>query len=164
RAAGEEVALVAMLDTYLSADDMPAEDADEHSVIRWLAPHLNLAPAELKKLPLDEQWRRIAERANLAEGVGAAEIRRLAEVCQTHLAAFGGYLPQPYQGRVVLFRAEDADGLDPRWKALCPRLCVESVPGNHYSMLRQSNVEVWGNRLDGYLGENDAQTGAARDA
>ncbi len=153
-AAGEEVALVAMLDTYLSADDFPAEDVDDHSVIHWLAPHLNLSLAELKKLPLDQQWERIAEEAKLGEGIGAAEIRRLAEVCKAHLVAFSNHRPQPYQGRTVLFQTDGGDGLDPDWKSLCPRLSLETVPGNHYNMLRKPHVEVLAERLNRYLGEN----------
>ena len=77
-----------MLDSYLSDQDLSAQDLSDGSVIHWLAPHLNLPLAELKKLPLDEQWERIAERAKLAGGIGADEIRRLAEVCKAHLAAF----------------------------------------------------------------------------
>ena len=131
-------------------------------MIHWLAPHLNLSLAELKKLPLDEQWERIAEQAKLADGIGAAEIRRLAEVCKAHLAAFDAYVPRPYQGRAVLFSAQGSDGPDPRWKSLCPRLCVETVPGNHYSMLRKPHAGALAERLGVYLQETAVRRPAAR--
>jgi thioesterase domain-containing protein len=162
QAAGEEVALVAMLDSYLSAEELSSQELGDSSVIHWLAPHLNLPLAELKKLPLDAQWERIAERANLSSGIGAAEIRRLAEVCKAHLAAFEAYVPRPYQGRAVLLSAQDSDGFDPRWKSLCPRLCVETVPGNHYSMLRKPYAEVLAARLGVYLQENSVPGQMAR--
>jgi amino acid adenylation domain-containing protein len=163
RAAGEEVVLVAMLDTDLSADGAAADEMDDQSTVRWLVPHLNLSWAELKGLPPDRQWQRIAERADLAGGIGGAEIRRLAEVCRAHLAAFARYQPRSYQGRAVLFRAEDARDLDPRWKSLCPRLRMEAVPGNHYSMLRKPHVETLIDRLNGYLREGAVDADAAGD-
>ena len=48
---------------------------------------LKLSAAELRKLPLERQWERIEEQAMRAEGIGVAEIRRLAAVCKAHLAA-----------------------------------------------------------------------------
>jgi thioesterase domain-containing protein len=153
-AAGEETALLAMLDTYLSSGDYKALDLDDQSVLRWIAPHLGIPAAELKKLPLDQQWERIAAEANLANGIGAAEIRRLAAVCKAHLAAAARYRPQPYPGRVVLFRAGNSRGrLDRFLRKLCPRLQVEGVPGNHYSILRKPEVDVLAERLGRCLHE-----------
>ncbi len=86
-AGGEEVSLLAMFDTYLSMPEFEKLDLNEQSVMRWIAPQLNLSARELKKLPLEQQWERIAEQANLAEGIGVAEIRRMAAVCKAHLAA-----------------------------------------------------------------------------
>ena len=62
------------------------------------------------------------------------------------------YQPEPYPGAAVLFRAEVGRGrLERQWKSLCPRLQVEPVPGNHYSMLRKPNVDVLVERLNQYL-------------
>ena len=84
-----------------------------------------------------------------------AEIRRLAAVCKAHLAAASRYRPQPYGGRAVLFQARESGG--GRWtgggRPLCPRLCVERVPGDHYSMLRKPHVDVLAERLDQHLAE-----------
>ncbi|WP_410674863.1 acyltransferase domain-containing protein [Amycolatopsis sp. cmx-4-68] len=52
---------------------------------------------------------------------------------------------QPYAGRVVLFRAQDADPLG--WDACCPDLHVEVVPGDHRSMLDPPHVEVLARHL-----------------
>jgi thioesterase domain-containing protein len=150
--AGEPVALVAMLDTYLSLPDDEELDPDDQAVIRWIAPLLNLSMDELKALPLDRQWELISERAGAAEGIGIAEIRRLAATCTAHLAACARYRPQRYDGSVVLFAAERRrNGLDPQWKPLCPRLRVEPVPGNHYSLLREPAVDVLAGRMEHYL-------------
>jgi phthiocerol/phenolphthiocerol synthesis type-I polyketide synthase D len=142
-----------MFDTYPPAPERRPEAVSEHSVIHWLAPHLDLSLPELTALPPERQWERIAERAHLSSGIGTAEIRRLAEVCQAHLTAFDAYQPRPYSGRVVLFSAGDGEGPDPRWQAICPQLCVENVPGNHYTMLRPPHAAILANRLGVYLGK-----------
>jgi thioesterase domain-containing protein len=152
-ATGEEVPFVAMFDTGFSAEDVPAKDMDENSVMRCLAPRLKIPVAELKKLPLGRQWEWIASQANLIGGEGAAEICRLAEVCRAHLAALAAYSPECYPGPAVLFQALPGDGLDSRWESLCPRLRVERVPGNHYTMLRHPHVEVLAERLGRCLAE-----------
>jgi thioesterase domain-containing protein len=113
---------------------------------------LNLPVKELKKLPLDQQWERIAEAANLSDGIGVVEIRRLAEVCKAHLTAAARYKPQTYKDPIVLFQADmGRNGLDRRWKSLCPQLRVEPAPGDHYDMLRKPNVDRLAERLDEYI-------------
>jgi thioesterase domain-containing protein/acyl carrier protein len=151
-AVGQKTALVAMLDSYLSTSDYDKLDLDDGSVIGWIAPHLGLSAAELRRLPVDTQWEQIAEKANLAEGIGVAEIRRLAAVCKAHLAAAARYRARAYPGRVALFRAGQAwVALDQRWRSLAPHLEVETVSGDHYSMLRRPHVDVLAECLDRYL-------------
>jgi amino acid adenylation domain-containing protein len=151
-AIGQHVPLVALLDTHLSLADFDKLKLDDESIIRWIAPHLDIPVGDLKKLSLEQQWERIARQAELSDGMGVPEIRRLAAACRAHLAATSRYLPQPYSGKAVLFQAGPKLGrLDPRWKKLCPYLSVEQVPGNHYSMLRQPEVQVLADRLGRYL-------------
>jgi thioesterase domain-containing protein len=152
--AGEEVALVALLDTYLSLADFQKLSLDDQPVIRWIAPHLKLSAAELKNLPLQQQWERVEQQAERVEGIGVVEIRRLAAVCRAQLSALSRYVPHPYLGPAVLLAAEN--GQSPRneeWKSLCPRLRVERISGNHYTMLSKPHVDVLAERLDRYLQE-----------
>ena len=67
------------------------------------------------------------------------------------------------RARACCLSAQGSDGPDPRWKSLCPRLCVETVPGNHYSMLRKPNAGVLAARLGVYLEETAPRGPAARD-
>jgi thioesterase domain-containing protein len=152
--AGEEVALLAMLDTYLSLADFQKLDLDDQAVLRWIAPRLKLSVAELRKLPLERQWERIEEQAMRSEGIGVAEIHRLAVVCKAHLAALRCYVPQPYPRPVVLFAA-GRGGENPTapWVSLCPRLRVEPVSGDHYTMLCKPDVELLAERLGRQLRE-----------
>ncbi len=154
-AAGQEAALVAMLDTYLSAKDIPKQELDEQSVLHRIAPQLKVPIAELKGLPLDRQWERIGELADSASGIGIAEIRRLAAACKAHLAALARYKPRPCSGPAVLFAAESGrSSRDGRWTKLCPKLCIEPMPGDHFSMLREPNVQVLAERLGRFLQPN----------
>jgi thioesterase domain-containing protein len=150
--ASQEVAPVAMLDTYLSLKDFPQQELDEQSVLHRIAPQLNIPIVELKGMPLDRQWERIAELADKAEGIGIAEIRRLAAVCKKHLLALSRYEIRPYSGTVALFTAESGRSRrDSRWKSLLPKLSVEEVPGDHFTMLRDPHVKSLAERLGHFL-------------
>ena len=143
-----------MFDTYLSVPEFERLDLSEQSVIGWIASQLNLSAGDLGKMPLEAQWECIAEQANRREGIEVAAIRRLAAVCKAHLVACSQYQPQAYPGPAVLFTAEvGRSRLERRWKSLCPRLRLEAVPGNHYSMLRKPHVDVLAERLGRYLAE-----------
>jgi thioester reductase-like protein len=152
--AGEAVSLLALLDSYLSLADFEKLDLDDRTVLRWIAPRLKLSATELRKLPLERQWERIEEQAMRVEGIGVAEIRRLAAVCKAHLAAICRYVRQPYPGPAVLFTASRGGG-NPAgaWSTICPRLRVEPVSGDHYTMLCKPDVDLLADRLGHQLRE-----------
>jgi thioesterase domain-containing protein len=129
---------------------------DEQSVLRRIAPQLNIPIAELQNLPLEQQWEKIAELANKSSGPGIAEVRRLAAACNAHLRALSSYEPRSYVGPTVLFSAEGGrSALDRRWKTLFPKLRIEPVPGDHFSILREPRVRVLAERLGRFLQESD---------
>jgi thioesterase domain-containing protein len=152
RAAGQETSLIAMFDTHMHFRDFETPGVDDNAVLRWLAPRLQLDPREMQGLPLDRQWDLIAKRAEGAIGLGAEEIRNLAEVCRVQIAAATAYRPEPYDGEVILYRAQrQRGGLDPRWHTLFPKLRVEQVTGSHYTMLQLPHVTTLAESLDRHL-------------
>ncbi|MFM2002337.1 MAG: hypothetical protein RI963_1763 [Planctomycetota bacterium] len=152
RAAGQETSLIAMFDTHMHFRDFETPGVDDNAVLRWLAPRLQLDPREMQGLPLDRQWDLIAKRAEGAIGLGAEEIRNLAEVCRVQIAAATAYRPEPYDGEVILYRAQrQRGGLDPRWHTLFPKLRVEQVTGSHYTMLQLPHVTTLADSLDRHL-------------
>jgi thioesterase domain-containing protein len=158
REAGEKVATVVLLDTYLSAADFRAGVVDDETVLQRLAPQLGVPPGELRGLPLDVQWKKIAELAERTSGIGIEDLRRLAAACKAHLVALSRHAPRPYDGPCVLFAAEGGRASDDaRWKKLCPQLHVEHVPGDHYSMLREPNVGELATRV-GRMLDRDSST------
>ena len=153
-AMGQTVALVALLDTWLSVDGAEARGLDDQAVMEWLDPHVQIPAAELRQLPLRRRWQRVAEQAQRVEGLMVADIRRLATTCLAHLDAAEQYVIQPYDGRVLLLRpGAGREGLERRWHELFSRLDVEPVAGNHYTMLRKPEVDVLTDRLGRYLHE-----------
>ena len=60
------------------------------------------------------------------------------------------YQPRPYDGRLTVFRAQEAWGpSDLGWQATCGRkVDVEVVPGDHYSMIQEPQVEQLSKKLD----------------
>ena len=44
-----------------------------------------------------------------------------------------------------------------RWKTVCPRLCVESAAGDHFSMLSEPHAKALAERLGRFLQECDEE-------
>ncbi|MEZ5935879.1 MAG: AMP-binding protein [Alphaproteobacteria bacterium] len=72
-----------------------------------------------------------------------------------------GYRPDPYDGRVLMFKARDRSKLsvdDPRlgWGNILPTLEVHVVPGDHHSLLKAPNVETICSHLERALTRTQA--------
>jgi len=67
-----------------------------------------------------------------------------------------GYMPEPYNGRVILMRTDDmqaraADDPTLGWEEVAPHVEVCPIPGDHHSCLTGQHLEHLGRRLAGYL-------------
>jgi thioesterase domain-containing protein len=171
-AAGEEVALLALLDTQSPAvmrlsrgdDEDPAAVlavlAREHA--RSFGQELELHAAELRGLELDAQLATVADRLRAHGRIDALDLetlRRVLRVFMVRSDAALAYDPPPYDGPLTLFRAAELHALDARdlpesaavfrsfaaygWDALVRGpLEVRVVPGDHVSMSLSPNVET----------------------
>ena len=80
-----------------------------------------------------------AHRHLLPPDLKLADVRRLYETFRANALALSGYRPQPYAGRLTLFRATDRDGCRPEdlgWRSLAAEVTVEPLPGDHFGLLR----------------------------
>ncbi len=80
-----------------------------------------------------------------------ARLERLARVFQANLAAWHAYAPGPYRGRLTLLRAAGTPGelADNGWRGVCGHaLTVQTVPGDHYSLLRPPHVQALAASVD----------------
>ena len=176
---GQMVAMLALLDSALPDEDFPAED--EATFLYHFAYDLGLfsiLPAdssiEFQQLSFDDQLAGVLSRAISADLVPAdinfAEFRGLFEIFKSNIQALHNYAPQKYAGRITLFTASEpfdsgeqrpdlegdvarrAQGAKARWD-LWAEQGVDSyvVPGNHYTMVREPNVNTLAARLKARL-------------
>ncbi|MFL6196330.1 MAG: thioesterase domain-containing protein [Thermoanaerobaculia bacterium] len=171
RALGEEVELLAILDTAPGVPDGPApeegvtEDGDNTGWLVTIAQYikglrgkdLEVTAADLKPLDPEAQLRFFVERLQregiVHSGDSLAQLRRLLRVYKTNVLAFRRYAPRPYPGPITLIRAEKAafdPGLGPDlgWEKLSPQPVDRlDVPGDHITLLAEPHVRTLAERL-----------------
>lgn len=158
QASGQEVALVALIDSY-APSAMSEREADEVSLANSLAADLGglfgtelpLTQLDLEQLQPEEQLQQIltvAKRLNLLPPeVGLEQMGCLFDVFKANRIAIANYQLQPYSGRVALFCA-DASEDDRGWSSWAAgELETYTIPGNHYSMMREPGVDCLTNKL-----------------
>ncbi|EGJ29281.1 MULTISPECIES: non-ribosomal peptide synthetase [Moorena] len=160
-AAGEDVALLALIDSYSPvAIDRP-EQVDEQMLASSLAKdlgsvfgtELSIAVEELKQGGLEEQLQHILREAKglniLPPEIGIEQMRKLFGVFQANLMAMYRYQPQPYSGRIALFCARELEAEDRGWHELAVGgLETYRIPGDHYTMMRSPHVEILAKQLE----------------
>ncbi|WP_242454417.1 type I polyketide synthase [Bailinhaonella thermotolerans] len=173
-ALGHHVELVAMLDSGLPLP-ISADEASRHLSTRIMgfADYLSETygkPVRLtldELLPLDEDAKielvmARAGDAGLLDSLTPAILRH-QQTSHEDTRALERYRPEPYDGRVVLYRATEPTPWavqDPRydhrddargWDAHCSRLEIVHVPGHHLNLLDPPAVQVIAEHLSGLL-------------
>ena len=146
-AKGEEVALVALLDTYPGSMKPVA-----HSILQMLLSPRRLW-AEVPYAALDSIRRRIKR--------GRVE-PALKNVFQQNAAAGDRYVLRPYAGNLALFRAADKSWRshgDPYalWTTLAAKLEIHEMPGDHRGILYEPQVGNLAGRLKTRIEEISAK-------
>jgi amino acid adenylation domain-containing protein len=141
RAAGQEVALVALLDTGMRLPDQPLGDPGEVDAA-MLAELFNLDPEP----PGGGAWsvETLVEEARrsgmVEEAFSVAQADRLLQVFRSNMIAQDTYAIRPYRGRLTLLRCTPPEGepADPTrgWGALAEEgVDVRRVPGTHATLV-----------------------------
>ncbi|HUP43388.1 MAG TPA: alpha/beta fold hydrolase, partial [Thermoanaerobaculia bacterium] len=155
--AGEEVELLVLMDTPGGEQMPPRPEADWEITAAVFLGRVALAREELEGLGAEEQLRYAlgkAEREAGSAGFGLEDARRLAAVLRSNIAALFAYRPEPYDGRLVYFRArEKRPGEPPRPETAWVELArdgaeIHLVPGTHATMHEPPHVEVMAARLE----------------
>jgi thioesterase domain-containing protein/aryl carrier-like protein len=152
RSAGEDVALLALLDAVPSEPDTPVPD--RAGLLAWFLHDLvgirggrtpGLDPRLLRGLPEPEQLSRalahlVAQRV-IDEADRASVVTRF-EVFGELAQAFLRHRPTPLDSRIELLVAADG-AVDPvpRWQAVGGPLITHQVPGDHYTMLQPPHLD-----------------------
>jgi len=150
RAAGREVAMVALLDTQ-APDPARSGNLSDRDLLGAFAQGLGLRAdgftAQGEDEGLDAELAGLLEQARAAGIVPAdldlADVRRIFAVHRGNSRALRGYAASSYTGRLTLFRAagrgNPAD-LTRGWDALAPAVEVHEVPGDHFTLVREPHV------------------------
>jgi amino acid adenylation domain-containing protein len=168
RERGEEVALLALLDT--GAPDWVrrrADPADDASLLGILAREMGLrvADSDLQSLTPKGMVAHVAgqmREARLAFDDHAAYLLRQLEVFKSRVRVIHRYYPEVYPGRITFFRAAEEDAPDLRttehagagddptrgFSALTTEpIEVYTIPGTHHQIAREPHVRVLAERL-----------------
>ncbi|MBW4579359.1 MAG: amino acid adenylation domain-containing protein [Tildeniella nuda ZEHNDER 1965/U140] len=167
-ALGEEVALVGLLDAWAPNSQIALSLLQRLTLhgqllLRLGLPYaLELLQQNLEELKLQVKARLYKLREQLPFAGKVPEM--LSESMQRSISgemrqqAIQSYVPKPYAGRMVLFRATERDVFekddrDMGWTSLAAGgLQLFDVPGDHLGILKAPNVQVLANQLRSFLG------------
>jgi amino acid adenylation domain-containing protein len=167
--AGEEVALLALLDTYPAGyfKLLPGSRGGRASRnARKIQSHIS----NLRQLGIAEQAKYILEKLSYAPAKAKHKIFRraykiyrsigrplppvLKNIEELNFAAVKDYVPQVYPGPAALFLANDlTSGYDVEegWEQLVAALEVHEISGNHLDIIKEPHVQVLAEKLNGCL-------------
>ncbi|HUE03902.1 MAG TPA: amino acid adenylation domain-containing protein [Bryobacteraceae bacterium] len=174
RASGEEVGLLALLDSKLrwwerAPDSHTHTDRLNHymSRLKYYFGEPN-GPAKLfrtmrvKSLGTVRVGSRMALRRAF-RSVGRTLPRPIGTVEDANWFAEANYKPQAYSGRLILVRcsetaAADRDDLLLGWRDLAADIDVKETPGNHFTFVKGSNIVHLAETLRSCMSEGTART------
>lgn len=126
RRSGEEVALLALFDTY---DPMEFMKVMQQEAKPW---------DSIRKAMMRRAVRFYQRRGKLLP----PKLRHFY-IIDTYDEAIRDYRAQPYDGTITIFKAKDSIGAqDMGWKQWSKHVDIRNVPGDHYSMIKEPDVRA----------------------
>jgi amino acid adenylation domain-containing protein len=168
KAGGDEVVMLALIDSLSPSALAGMEPEDELSQLANFALDLGFTKAHLSRsrdavrsLPLEGQLAYMLELASaeglVPAGLELSHLHRLFSVFKTNREAMQGYVPGVYAGRVTYFQAtgdgtNGAGDMSQGWHELTHGgVEVYRLPGDHYSILKQPYVDALAERIEQQL-------------
>jgi len=159
---GEEVALLALIDSYLPNLNDKSEIVDDAMLISAVARDLgnisgkefSISVDELRQIQPEEQLNYILEQIKtlniLPSEVDQQQLQQLLKIFKANNQAMYSYIPQIYSGKITLFCASEqmkANKLTIWEKQTAGSIEVHNIPGNHYSIVREPKVQFLAEHL-----------------
>src|SRR5712692_5548145 len=168
KAAGEEVALLALLDAYpagyfkLLPGAASFRQRMQRRARRWNSHLMNLSQLKfadrisyllnkLKYAPAKIKHKVYRRAYKLYRRIGRQLPEVLRNIEELNFAAVKDYVPQVYAGRATLFSANDltaAYDVEDGWRELVADLEVIEIPGNHLDIIKEPHVSVLAEKLN----------------
>jgi thioesterase domain-containing protein len=161
-AKGHKIALLALFDSDLPADNTHFDDLDEWTVLEQFARDMGVSPEQLEISPEDLMRMGQEERLDyvlhsahqqnlLPPDIEPSQIRHLFNIFKINVRAMLSYVPKPNPVTVTLFKAgghfeDDGPAANTIWNTLSPTQ-VQAVSGNHFSLMREPHVELLARKL-----------------
>jgi thioesterase domain-containing protein/acyl carrier protein len=159
-AAGEEVELLALMDTPCGDQMPPRPGTDGEIVAAVFVGRVAFAREELASPCAEELLAYAVTKSKASDPTGGLELddaRRLFRVLKGNITALFDYAPRPYPGRMLFFRAEERRPIDPLrpelpWIELARGgIEIGLVPGDHETMHAPAHVKRMAERLAEHL-------------
>lgn len=160
RQQGQDVNMLALIDCPAP---LTGEDLEEATLAAWFIQDLEgrfdvdaTRLQHLQQLDTAQQLNYILEQARLLNLVppdaGVEQVNFLFEVFKCNMRAIERYTPRPYDGLTTLLRAENQPPENPTdpalgWHKLLTNVEVRWIPGNHYTMVREPDVQILATQL-----------------
>ncbi|HEX8772589.1 MAG TPA: amino acid adenylation domain-containing protein [Pyrinomonadaceae bacterium] len=176
---GEQVRVLLMIDSWSPVAGMAVGDAE---LLRWFLKDLGVRPQVLPEAGLTDKGDaeehlgaalEVAHEAGLLPAdMGLPQLSRLFGIFKTNMRAMWKYVPRGSVERITLLRAGSPSPEEFRrhpafaaadtalgWGALSDAgVDVHTVPGDHYSILAEPNVQVLAERLKASLFQSSGVT------
>ena len=150
QAQGQEVSLLALLDTSAVVDSEESQEQDEREYDAFLEELLASNNSSILGLPPE---------------LNKAQTQRLVNIFKSHIIAGNSYRYKPYQGKVTLFLAEEGLTLESKeptlgWGNLAQEgVDIHWIPGDHLTMVSKPNVEILAQKLQHCLDNQEVNDG-----
>ncbi|MEH2068927.1 MAG: amino acid adenylation domain-containing protein [Nostoc sp.] len=153
---GEEIALLALLDTTPPSLSYTGEVDYAFLLVELFKEHLDLYLEELRQFELEEQINYVAERAKqkniILEGFDFEQAPLILKISQINAQAIQNYKAQYYSGSMVLFKANETDAdFEFGWGELVEHIETVVVPGNHLSTIKPPHIQILVQKLEKFL-------------
>jgi thioesterase domain-containing protein len=160
----QKVALLALIDSIAPHSTVNVSQVDELALLESFAQDIGLtingltfSPEELRRLKPDEQLDQLLQQLKieglLPPDLELSQLRHFFNIFKTNVRAMLTYVPRPVASRIALFVAEEPltnRAYDPvsEWGRLATAgMDVHSVPGNHFTIIREPQVKTLAERL-----------------
>ncbi|MGB8690927.1 MAG: amino acid adenylation domain-containing protein [Microcoleus sp.] len=153
---GEQIAFLASVDANPLFTTSELENNDAVVMVWMLGEALEPCLEEIKQLEPQEQLIYVLEQAKqknlVSEDVELTQIQHLLEINKLNIQALENYQPQSYLGSMIVIQASETNtDLGSVWNELVEKVDAYMIPGNHYNLVRNPQVQRLAQIFQKYL-------------